>query len=130
MIENPKFTLEILKYFAREDIRFPANVSVEDLQNVFPQKKRDEIIYHLVCCHKNDLLILNLIHVQQHDGVQYIIDLIDGLSPRGGEYLRNSRSKYWDKACSELSRLGIALTTENIIPCLTEVVRKAMQDSL
>ncbi|MCY4262482.1 MAG: hypothetical protein OXC97_04105 [Candidatus Dadabacteria bacterium] len=126
VIEDPKFTLKILEYFAQDDIGFPANLSANDLKAVFPEKKLQELVYHLFCCHKNDLLMLNVIESHHVNGAEYMIDLIDGLSPRGGEYFRNSQTKYWDRACEELIQLGILVTTENIIPCLNLLIRKAI----
>ena len=36
MIENPELTLKILRHIARDDVAFPANLTLEDIQAQFP----------------------------------------------------------------------------------------------
>ena len=62
LIEDPKLTLKILQYFARDEIGFPSNKTSEDLAKEFPEERQEgSITYHVVCAQMTGLLIAKVI---------------------------------------------------------------------
>ena len=52
MIENPELTRKILEYFASDEIRFPANKTLDDLKSEFSDEELDVLAYHVSCAHE------------------------------------------------------------------------------
>ena len=128
IIENPEFTKEILEYFARDEIGFPANETYRTLhKNVFPEKSEAELLYHLSCCFDNGLLHGELLRSKALDGNYLGTGYIDGLTAKGGDYVRNSQTRYWDQACAKIKEVGVNMTTSNIIGCLNSLVEQALK---
>ena len=125
MIEDPELTLEILRYFAQGDIGFPANKSDYDVHEAFQDKSFDEIQYHLYCALEAGLLHgkdPNECRIVAARGVGYSFGNIDGLTPLGGEYVRNAKS-FWLKAKIEIAKRKLPLTTT----ILNEMMRAMVQ---
>lgn len=127
MIEDPKLTLDILKYLARDDIGYPANVSVHvDLAREFPDEDMDRLEYHVACAFENDLLMGSYDRDVMMDGVIVNIGYIDGLSPRGGNYVRDAETKFWGKAWSKIEDVGVRVTTERLIEMVASLTSEAL----
>ena len=127
MIEDPKLTRRILEYFAQDDVPFPANATVaDDLTSAFPDEKLSRLEYHVMCAEENELLIVNTRENSMMDGTEFVFGFISGLTAKGGEYVRGSRSKYWDEAYKQISNKGIEVTTKLLI----QVMSKLMSSSL
>ena len=90
MIEDPKLTLKILQYFARDEIGFPSHKTFTDLAKEFPEETEEKILYHVFCAKRNGLLIANVIEnpVLSPKGRGYTVFSMDGLTPEGGNYVR------------------------------------------
>ena len=116
MIEDPKLTLKILQYFARDEIGFPSNKTSADLAKEFPEEKQEgSITYHVVCAQMTGLLMAKVIRVSGTgpDGPGYVVISMDGLTPTGGNYVRAAESKgVWDTARERIAKAGFSITTE------------------
>ena len=115
MIEDPKLTLEILQYFARDEIGFPSNKSFADLAKEFPEETEGKIFYHVFCAEMNGLLVAKVIEdsVMGPKGRDYLVPYMDGLTPEGGNYVRAAESKgAWDMARERIAKAGFSITTE------------------
>ena len=104
MIEDPKLTRQILEYLAQDDVPYPANKTVEDdLTIALPGEELSRLEYHVVCAKENGLLTVDIRENPMMDGPEFILGFISGLTPKGGEYVRGSRSKYWDEAYKQIA---------------------------
>ena len=122
MIEDPKLTLKILEYFARDDVTFPANVLVGDLASEFPDVDGSRFEYHVVCAIDNDLLIGRFTYTETFDRVHLTLGYLSGLTPRGGNYVKDSRTGLWDRAVERIKSTGAEATTDRIIALLHKLV--------
>lgn len=123
MIEKPDLTLNILRYFAREDVDYPSNLADSDLYQVFPEEDPASIKYSLLCAIRNGLLDGNVIDTSTSEGQDYMIAPISGLSPQGGEYVRNAE-RHYGKAVDLIRSKGEAVTTSLLISVLGQLVMK------
>ena len=115
MIEDPKLTLKILQYFARDEIDFPSNKTFADLAKEFPEETEGKIFYHVVCAEMTGLLIAKLVDdsVMGPKGRGYLVSYMDGLTPEGGNYVRAAESNgVWDMAGGRIAKAGCSITTE------------------
>ena len=116
MIEDPKLTLKILQYFARDEIDFPSNKTYDDLAKEFPEEKQQRgITYHVFCAERNGLLIAKVIEdsVMGPNGRGYVVISMDGLTPEGGNYVRAAESQgVWDMARERIAKAGFQISTE------------------
>lgn len=126
MIEDPKLTLKILEYFARDDVTFPANVLVDGLANEFPDVDQNRFEYHVVCAIENDLLMGHFTCTETFDGVQLSFGHLSGLTPRGGDYVRDSRTGLWEMAVEKIKSTGVEATTDRIIALLPKLTAAAL----
>jgi len=123
MIEDPNFTRQILEYFAQNNVKFPANKTVgDDLTREFPDHELSHLKYHVMCAKENELLIVNIWEAQIRDGTEFVFGSISGLTAKGGEYVRGSRSKYWDKAKEMILSKGLELTTGNLLQAMSNLI--------
>ena len=129
MLEDPKLTLKILKYFARDDIGFPSNKGVDDLVKEIPEATtREQIVYHVICAEENGLLKA-YIHddsVMGRGGRRYGISYMDGLTARGGEYVRASEGRFWDEAWNYLHKQGSQVTTQTLLLTAKQLFLKSI----
>ena len=127
MIEDPDLTRQILEYFAQDDVEFPANKTVEDdLTEAFPKVELSRLKYHVMCAKENDLLIANIRENPMMDGTEFVFGFISGLTAKGSEYVRGSRSKYWDEARKRIASKGIEVTTKLLIEGMTKLISAAV----
>lgn len=126
MIEDPNFTRDILEFFARDEISFPANIQVEDLQREFPDKDLPVIEYHVMCALDSELLMGDYSETRTFDGVIVMIGYINGLTPRGGDYVRDSRTEFWERAWKRIRDSGLAVTTDRLIQVLAKLAEAAL----
>ena len=124
MIENPELTLKILKYFARDDVTWPANLTVEDLLAELPRESRDSLAYHIYCAEEAELLDCQIIRTKVLDGSDIQIGNIVGLTQKGGEYVSNSQTQYRALAIDQLINAGVGLSTK-ILGLVTEKLIKS-----
>ena len=128
MIEDPKITRDILEYFARDDIGFPANVMVQrELADAFPQHDFSVLQYHVLCAFQSDLLMGFYESQDRHDGVDIRIGHIIGLTAKGGTYVRDARTRFWDKAIARISEAGLNATTDRLLEVIADLAAKALQ---
>ena len=122
MIEDPKFTLEVLRYFAKDDIPYPANKVPSDLPTSLKIKGLEYLNYHITCAMELKLLYAKITHTETMDGNVINIDYIDGLSAKGGEYVRNADFGIFEKAWDSLKENAIPITTSNLINKILAIV--------
>jgi len=129
MIENPKLTLKILQYFAKDEIPYPANLRIEDIYEEFPEEDRNDLNYSVNCAIRYKLLDGDIIETSTLDGKFIAIGGLYGLSPQGGEYVRDAR-KHYNKALECLKNLGESITTESIRSTVSHLVQIAILRSI
>ena len=123
MIEDPKLTLNILKYFASDDIGFPAHVKADDLLDHCHQVSKETLYYHLMCAIDNKLLIGKYSIITAFEGSAIRVGILEGLTPKGGDYVRDSDSSLWEKARQSLIDKGIAVTTSRLVESIASLVQ-------
>ena len=127
MIEDPKLTLRILQYFARDDVGYPANMTVQrHLRKEFPEVRVDKLQYHVVCAFENDLLQGDYERNVMFEGVSLNTGYIDGLTARGGDYVRDAGTKFWQDAWDKIEEAGIVVTTGLLVDVVAKLVRTAV----
>ena len=127
MIEDPDLTLCILRYFSREDVPNPANKLVEELaDDEFRGVDLGRLRYHVRCAQENGLLAARISRVATSQAVQYSFGFIDGLTAKGGEYVRNSQTGFWDKAVKEIEDGGASVTTNLMVKFLPMLIEKSL----
>lgn len=129
MLEDPQLTLKILKYFARDDIGFPSNKTVDDLVKEIPgEAGREQIVYHVICAEENGLLRANIRDdsVLGKDGRRCEISYMDGLTAKGGEYVRASEGCFWNEAWNYLQKQGSQITTQTLLLTLKQLFLKSI----
>ena len=128
MIEDPNFTLKVLKYFAKEDVTFPANITADALHTEeFPDVTLDYLFYHIRCAVELGLLEAQCSDVPTTDGVIPFIGYISGLTAKGGEYVRNSETKFWGDALKKVREVGMAITTSTLLNCMNNLMANAIR---
>ena len=129
MLEDPKITRDILEYFARDDVGFPANVMVQrELAGAFPENDLSVLQYHVLCALKSDLLMVASYDVQdRHDGVDIRFGHVIGLTAKGGNYVRDARTTFWDKAATKIGDAGLNMTTDRLVEVIADLAAKALQ---
>ena len=127
MIEDPNLTRRILEYFASDDVEFPANKTVEELKaEVFPEVDLARVTYHVKCAAENGLLTVSIREESTFQSVYFVFGYISGLTATGGEYVRGSRSKYWDEAKEKVFSKGLELTTGNVLQAMSNLISAAL----
>ena len=131
MLEDPKITRDILEYFARDDVGFPANVMIQrELADAFPQQDLSVLRYHVLCALKSDLLMVASYDVQdRHDGVDIRFGHVIGLTAKGGNYVRDARTTFWDKAAAKIREAGLKVTTDRLVEVIADLTGKALLQS-
>ena len=127
MIENPELTRKILEYFASDEIRFPANKTLDDLKSEFSDEELDVLAYHVSCAHEEGLLEVGLTKTSTlSDGELITVGWITGLTQPGGEYVRHSQTKFWNQAKNVIQETGQKVTTTALRDVLFMLTRKAL----
>ena len=130
MIEDPKLTLKILKYFASDDISWPANVDDRDLKNHFSHIPSDKVEYHLYCAIESGLLEGKFSRNAMSAGAFYTFGRLDGLTVVGGEYVQNASSgSKWELVKKKLSKAGLEFTTRNVMLAMQNVIEELINKS-
>ena len=114
MIEDVHFTRRILEHFASDQVGWPANETLETLATVFPDTDEETLAYHIQCATEADLLEAQVNKTFTFDGAIVNIGYIVGLTQRGGEYVKDSRTEYWQKAFDHLKGAGVSATTDRL----------------
>lgn len=126
MIENVDLTLKILEHFARDDVGYPANLTVEHLKKEFPDEGWDRITYHVRCAEECGLLEAQINEKHTFDGAIVNVGYISGLTASGGEYVRNARSKFRDEAKNEIIKSGLEVTTSLLAQVMGGLIARAL----
>jgi len=127
MIEDPNLTRRILEYFASDDVKFPANKRVEELKaEAFSEVDLSRLKYHVKCAAENGLLTVSIREHSSFQGVHFVFGYISGLTAAGGEFVRGSRSKYWDEAKEKVFSKGLELTTGNVFQAMSNLISAAL----
>ncbi len=121
MIEKPDLTLEILRYFAKDEVPYPANLQVSDIYAAFPGKDQCDVDYSIICAIQTGLLVGDYQEIKAFEGSSLVIGFLSGLSPSGGEYVRHAGNHY-GKAISYLRKTNQAITTAAISSTVTRMV--------
>ena len=103
MVERPELTRYILEYFARDDVGFPADKYISDLQAAFPDEDPDTLSYHVWCAGDADLLLVNMTMTHGLDGVRIGAGVLTGLTASGQGWpgaLLGSRSEGHEESVS------------------------------
>lgn len=129
MIEDPKLTLDILKYFADDNVGFPAHVDSNDLLDSYPQINKETLDYHLMCAIDNELLVGEYKIVTAFERSSLQIGILEGLTPKGGDYVRDSDSNLWEKARQSLTDKGIAVTTSRLVDSIAHLVQNSFSST-
>ena len=128
LIEDPRITLDILKYFARDEVGFPANVMVQrELATAFPQYSLVILRYHVFCAMGSGLLVASS---NIHDGperTEVLIGNIVGLTSAGSDYVRDSKTKLWDMAIAKLAEMGLEVTTGRLVEIFPKIASQMLQ---
>ena len=129
LIEDPRITLDILKYFARDEVGFPANVMVQrELDAAFPQYSLVTLKYHVFCAMKSGLLVVASYDIRDtHERAEINIGHIVGLTSAGSDYVRDSRTKLWDTAMAKLTDAGLEATTGRLVEVLPKIAIQMLQ---
>ena len=129
LIEDPRITLDILKYFARDEVGFPANVMVQrELDAAFPQYSLVTLTYHVFCAMKSGLLVVASYDIRDtHERAEINIGHIVGLTSAGSDYVRDSRTKLWDTAMAKLTDAGLEATTGRLVEVLPKIAIQMLQ---
>lgn len=128
MIEDPDLTRRILGYFARPDVGFPADKTVQDhLVKIFPEVDEPCLVYHVMCASQQDLLMATWSKAETIDGIIYTIGFISGLTAKGGNYVRDARSKFWQKAIDKIKGEGLEVTTDRLCDLIPNLISAALQ---
>ena len=125
VIENTELTLKILRHFARDGVPYPSNLNPRDLHAVFRDQKPADIDYSVICAIEVGLLNGKIQDVSTMAGREIMISFMDGLSQRGGEYVRHSASHY-ERAIGKIREAGIEVTTEILSACVKQMGLKTL----
>ena len=126
MIEDPELTRRILEYFASDEVKFPANKRVEELAEAFPEVDFSRLKYHVRCAGENGLLIVNIREQSTFSSVHVIFGFISGLTAKGGDYVRGSRSKFWNEAKKKIINKGLEVTTSNLAETMFKLISTSL----
>lgn len=122
MIEDVDLTRQILEHFASDDVGWPADATLESLATVFPEVDRDTLAYHIQCAAEAGLLEADVNKLSTDDGTIVTIGWIVGLTQIGGEYVKDSRSEFYDKAFNHLKEAGISATTDRLKQVMSNLI--------
>ena len=125
VIENTELTLNILRHFARDDVPYPSNPTPRDLHAVFRDQKPADIDYSVICAIEAELLDGEIRPVSLLAAREIMIPYMDGLSQKGGEYVRHSASHY-ERAVSKIRENGIEVSTDILSACVKQLVLKTL----
>ena len=129
MIEDVELTRKVLEFFAKEDVPFPANVTIDNLSDHFPNEDPGRLNYHVMCAAENELLIVpEMNRVSTLKSATYVIGRIDGLTVKGGDYVKHSRTKFWQQAKEKCASLGLKQTTDILCNLVFKLVHGALGD--
>lgn len=110
MIEDPRLTRKILKYFARDSVPVPANITVDHLAEEFTRFSHQKINDHVSLAKENELLKLGIGRSEEGRTIKMWIQ-IDGITNKGRDYLKDAQSEYWKSVRSRIAKGLIALLT-------------------
>ena len=123
MLEDPTLTRDILAYFARDEVGYPAQVTIEELQRAFNDVTPDKLAYHTKLAIDLELLDGRYKTVPFYGGQEELMFLsLSGLTRQGSDYVRMARTPGWRKACEELKETGRAVSTAILVQVLAGAV--------
>ena len=126
MIEDPNLTRKILEYFAQDNIPYPANATYNELCSIFKEENPERISYHLVCAKQNGLLTVSYTEKEMLDGVLLTFNYISGLTAKGSDYVRYSRTSLWNEAAQYVKKKGLAFTTQVLIRVFELLIKQKL----
>ncbi len=99
MLENVDLSYQILQHLGKDETPFPANLKIEDIVELFPEYKEQEVLYSLYCCSDAGLLFSDEIkcfpnQMKRGSKLPFVGGLIYGLSAKGCELYRNCKNYY------------------------------------
>ena len=128
MIEDPKLTLRILQYIASDEISYPANVAVHDqLAKKFDEVDLPTLEYHVACAYRNDLLSGHYEEQQLFEGIITNFGYISGLTPKGGDYVRDAELTIWQDAWARIEQAGLMVTTDRLVEVVGNMAAEALR---
>ena len=116
MTENPKLTLEVLRYLAHDDVPFPANIELKDLEARFSDESKDALVCSIVRAYDAGLLVGDgyKLNSMRSFATNYTISVIYGLSSDGESYYVQATDERFERACAMVKELGQDIDTINI----------------
>ncbi|MDD9999610.1 MAG: hypothetical protein OXQ89_17870 [Rhodospirillaceae bacterium] len=91
MTEDPRLTREILKFFTREEIRYPADVTIEQVVEAFPKVNSQKVKDHIRLAINENLLDAEIREIRTFGGGGVVISRIAGMTSAGREYLKDAQ---------------------------------------
>ena len=123
MLEDPKLTRDILAYFARDEVGFPAQVTLEELQRAFNDETPDKLADHTKLAIDLELLGGQYkIAPLQGGGEDLIFRALTGLTRQGSVYLKMARSPAWRNAFDHFKASGQKITTALLLKRLAGIL--------
>ena len=130
MTEDPKLSLEILRYFTREDVSYPANIYVVELARGFPNFSSKVVEEHINLAISEGLLDARIEQVSANFGTLMVTSPIVGLTSAGRAYLRDAEvtktsvALKWlgSQAQGIISGVTIGVITTLLIGWLTGII--------
>ena len=123
MLEDPTLTRDVLAYFARDEVGYPAQVTLEELQRAFNDVTPDKLAYHTKLAIDLELLDGRYKTVPFYGGQEELIFVsLSGLTRQGSDYVKMARTPQWRKACEELKQMGRAVSTAVLVQVLSGTV--------
>ena len=98
MIEDPNLTRQILEYFARDDVGYSANKTVDDIATEFHDIGFRSLEYHVLSAGDSNLLKIRTRETSVFAGVTRTVVSISGLTDEGRDCVRDARGGSWEHA--------------------------------
>ncbi len=128
MIEDYELSLELLRYFARPDVNFPSNKTIDHLKMVFPDRPEDQLVYHLKHCIDLRLLDGKYLEIPGYGDRQIIFQKLTGLSVKGDQYVQYSNAPIWGQIVDRAAESGHPISTELLVDTMNEMSREFVRD--
>lgn len=122
MLEDPNVSLRILRYFAQDDVPYPANAEFDDVAAELSDIDKPTLAYHLKVCIDADLLDGNCVLTETFGGSELLFGWLHGLTSAGSDLVRYAaRRRRWRKAL-RLARRSGSLTTQVVARVAADLV--------
>lgn len=126
MTEDVELTKRILGFYAEEK-KFPSRIGNEELKKKFPEIEEQVLIAHLVWAYQAGMFIGKPFdRADLMGGPQYMIIEPDGLSKLGSDYVKYSRSGFWEKAKKYAKERSAPLTTDVLSKILPRLIEQSL----